>query len=789
MKSKIERLEVEQHHLFIVSEFAVSILPLTTIEQVTWHLVRDVVSRLEFEDIVIYLFDEKKQRLIQHAAFGYKNPEYYEILNPMEIEIGQGIVGKAAQSGKPILVNDTSIDPHYLVDDEARLSELAVPMFAEGVLIGVIDTEHSKKNYYTQQHLRTLVAIAAITATKIANTETIIKLQHTIEQLEYSSKIQDTLFEIAELIFATDSLKQFYQKLHACIGRLTFAKNFYVALTIDEGESLKIPYYIDEHDKVPENKTIKIDRKRPSITGYVLTRKKALLASKQDIINLIDAGKIYIEGKIPVVWLGVPFGEGESAGVVVVQNYHDDFMFTEKDKQLLSFVAKHIRNAIERMQTRAELKYLALHDPLTQLPNRTLFTDRVEHAIANLTRHTKNKIAILFLDLDKFKTVNDTYGHHIGDKLLLEVANRVKACIRKSDTLCRLGGDEFAILLESINQVSDAENVAKKIISSIQETILLEQYQLHSSTSIGISYCQEEDLTSDELLIQADEAMYQAKIHGRNQYFIFQDKTRAGHTSSYKIEHDFLNGLEKQELFLEYQPIINFELGHIVSAEALIRWQHPEHGRLAPDIFLSELEKSGNIFKLDLYVTKLALTFIKDNLNILPDHFRLGINISGAGFNALSLMQLLEHTAQESPELLKHLCIEITEQTLVGNVKQTQNNITQLAKMGIIIALDDFGTGYSSLSYLNQFTFDCLKIDRSFIRDIEEGQDNYIILETIINLAKSLNIKTIAEGIETQSQYQVMAKMQCTHGQGFYMSKPISPQKLLNLISRENQYS
>ncbi|MCJ8274516.1 MAG: diguanylate cyclase, partial [Psychrosphaera sp.] len=422
MQDKLKILETQQQHLSIVSEFAVKMLSLNTVDRVLWHLAQEVVAKLGFEDVVIYLMDEARQVLCQKAAFGDKSPVGEDIIDPIEIEPGAGVVGNAAKSKQPLLIMDTRLYPGYVVDDQSRLSELAVPMIVNDRVIGVIDSEHSQLGFFTEQQQQTLVVIASITATKIVETQAVIKLQHTVEQLEYASKIQDTLFEIAELIFQTECIEEFYKRLHACIGRLTFTDNFYVALASEDGKFLSFPYFVDEVDGVADYESVPIDQGVPGMTEYVLLTNKPLLVYESDIKKMGDKGIISVRGSLPKAWLGVPFSSDELKGVVVVQSYYDRFVFKEKDKQLLVFVAKHIRNAIERMKAKSELKFLALHDPLTKLPNRLLFADRIEHAIDNACSNGQSGIAVLFLDLDRFKQVNDTYGHHVGDKLLIEVS-------------------------------------------------------------------------------------------------------------------------------------------------------------------------------------------------------------------------------------------------------------------------------------------------------------------------------------------------------------------------------
>ncbi|WP_394229882.1 EAL domain-containing protein [Shewanella colwelliana] len=780
MTSSVHLKDIEAKYLKIVSEFAIDMLSLNGVDNILWHLARNVVSQLGFDDVVIYLVDEQRQCLIQTASFGAKNPKDKEILSPIELKIGEGVVGQVAKSGIPIIISDTRLSPHYVVDDAPRLSELAVPMIVEGEVIGVIDTEHPKKNFYNEQHQQTLYALATITALKIHKARTLLQLQTTIEELEYSSKIQDTLFEIAEIIFETDSIHDFYARLHQCISRLTFAKNFYVAILSKEGTSLSFPYHIDEFDHVEQDTEIYIDAASPSITGHVLLKNKPLLLNQLQLAHMVAAGEIHINGTVPKAWLGVPFGDEHFRGIVVVQNYSDSYAFQLKDKQLLMFVAKHIRNAIERMNVKSRMEFLALHDPLTALPNRILFSDRFNRSLKTLASNSGKGIAILYIDLDRFKGVNDTYGHHLGDELLKAVAARLKLVLRPQDTLCRLSGDEFAVLLEDISSANESETIATQLLQAMSRQQDLGGIRLKVTGSIGIVNCFDADATPAQLLIYADEAMYKAKLLGRNRCYSYHGDGDSLLSTTYKFETDFTQGLAEGQLFLEYQPLYHLKNDEILGAEALIRWRHPSHGMIAPIRFLPELQKAGLLDKLDLFVVEQAMSFLASQQANLPPAFKLSVNVSGAGLNSIALMALFDRYFRFQPVLLAMLSVEITEQTIVSSVEETRSTIERLHGMGVTISLDDFGTGYSSLSYLHQFTFDLLKIDRSFISHMDLTYDNQIILETIINLAKSLNIKTVAEGIETKEQYRHMQALACDYGQGYYMNRSLVAADFMN---------
>jgi len=769
--------------LTITNQFATDILLLNTPNEIWQYLAQNIVEKLGFEDAVIYTLDAGGKTLSRMAGFEKKtlvnNDEISDTqikntsLNSIVIPFNQGVIGKVAASQKPILVKDTREFESYIVDDESTLSELAVPILFEQQLLGVIDSEHANVNFYNKYHLKTLTALASIAAMKISQIIRVDGLEEVIETLEYSNKIQDALFEIAELIFKTKSIDDFYQHLHKCIGRLTFAKNFFVALLKDEGRRIDFPYAIDEFDDDSTFSSIYIDPNYLSITGYALAKDKPFLLYEKDIQKLLDDNVLYARGRIPKVWLGVPFGSGESKGIVVVQSYSAEFLFQEKDKQLLMFVAKHINNAIERMEAKQKLQFLALHDPLTHLPNRSLFQDRIQHAFLHCQNNRHDNIAILFIDVDRFKQVNDSYGHHVGDKLLIAIVNLIIKSLRSTDTLARLGGDEFAILLDGNIDHETICRITESIITAMATAFNIDGLNIYSSVSIGIATYSHTSDSAEKLLVDADHAMYQAKLKGRNQYVFFEAFEEKNKSTNVKLEYAFENAIKNQEFIGNYQPIIDFDTGEVIGAEILVRWQHPKLGLLFPDVFIPILEKSGQIVQLDLYMLKLAIS----NLNLwtdwLPQKFKLNVNVSTSGFSSQLCINYLQEQHHKSADITGRICVEITEESLILNVAAVKKHLDILKRLNIPVALDDFGTGFSSLSYLHQFSLDYLKIDKSFVDDLNQVNSKLLILDAVVNLAKALKIKTTAEGIETEEQYQKLKEIGCDLGQGYHIAKPL----------------
>jgi diguanylate cyclase (GGDEF)-like protein len=769
--------------LTITNQFATDILLLNTPSEIWQYLAQNIVEKLGFDDAVIYTLDAGGQTLSRMSGFEKKtsinNDKSSDIQirdttsNSIVIPFNQGVIGKVAATKKPILVKDTREFESYIVDDETTLSELAVPILFKQQLLGVIDSEHKSINFYTEYHLRTLTALATITAMKISQIIRVDGLEEVIENLEYANKIQDALFEIAELIFKTKSIDEFYQYLHQCIGRLTLAKNFFVALLKDDGKRIDFPYAIDEFDSASNFTSINIDPNFLSITGYALAKDQPFLFYEKDIQKMLNEKAIYIRGSIPKAWLGVPFGSGINKGIVVVQSYSTEFLFQEKDKQLLMFVAKHINNAIERMEAKQKLQFLALHDPLTNLPNRSLFKDRIQHAFLHCQNNRHDNIAILFIDVDRFKKINDTYGHHVGDKLLVAIVKSITTTLRNTDTLARLGGDEFAILLDGNIDYETICRITESILAVMAAAFNIDGLNISSSVSIGIATYSNTSESAEQLLIDADHAMYQAKLKGRNQYVFFEALEEQNKLINVKVEYDFDNAVKNQEFIGNYQPLIDFDTGDIIGAEILVRWQHPKLGLLYPDFFIPILEKSGQIVQLDLYMLKLAMSKLNLWAHWLPKVFKLSVNVSTSGFASQDFIHYLQSQHHLSAVTTERLCVEITEESLILNIDAVKRHLDILKNLRILVALDDFGTGFSSLSYLHQFSLDYLKIDKSFVDDLNEVSNKVLILDAVVNLAKSLKIKTTAEGIETEEQYQKLKEIGCDVAQGYHIAKPM----------------
>lgn len=435
----------------------------------------------------------------------------------------------------------------------------------------------------------------------------------------------------------------------------------------------------------------------------------------------------------------------------------------------------------ERKAADERIHFMAHYDALTNLPNRVLLHDRLLHALMSAPRH-KAKVAILFLDLDRFKTINDTLGHSAGDLLLESVAERLTGCVRKSDTVARLGGDEFLVVLTDIHEASHAATVAQKIIDSISNPFAIRDIELHTSTSIGISLFPDDGVANEELIANADVAMYRAKDSGRNNYQFFTPTMNSSSYERLTMENKLRRALERQEFVLYYQPQVNLETGRIIGSEALVRWRHPEMGLVPPGIFIPIVEESGLIVPIGEWVLWEACrqNMAWQEAGLAP--ITVAVNLSAVQFHQKNLTEMVANVLQSTGLSSSWLELEITESGIMQNSEASVNKLHSLKQMGLKLSIDDFGTGYSSLSYLKKFPLDKLKIDQSFVREITTNQDDAAIVGAIIGMAKSLKLRVIAEGVETREHLNFLYANNCFEMQGYYFSKPVPADEFQRLV-------
>lgn len=436
---------------------------------------------------------------------------------------------------------------------------------------------------------------------------------------------------------------------------------------------------------------------------------------------------------------------------------------------------KLAENALREQQSR--LNYMAFHDALTALPNRSLFYDRIYHGLAR-ARRSNTKVALMLLDIDRFKIVNDSLGHDAGDMLLKAIAMRLNECVRDMDTVARLGGDEFVVVLEGIHNVEDVSSVAAKLLTSLSRPLEISSHDISTTVSIGVSIFPDDGSDTDELLKNADIAMYKAKEAGKNNYQFYTKGMNATAVNYLLLENDLRRAIEQNQLALYYQPQIDLKTGDMTGVEALVRWQHPERGLVSPAHFIPLAEETGLIVPIGEWVLREACRQNKLWLEAGRNVGKVAVNLSPRQFRQKNFPGKVETILKETGLEAKYLELEITESCAMEHAGETINQLNQLNQMGTFLAIDDFGTGYSSLAYLQRFPIQKLKIDRSFIHDIHDDANDAAIAKTIIGLAHNMQLRVVAEGVENEGQAEWLRNKGCDQAQGFLYAKPMTAKQL-----------
>jgi diguanylate cyclase (GGDEF)-like protein len=488
-------------------------------------------------------------------------------------------------------------------------------------------------------------------------------------------------------------------------------------------------------------------------------------------------------------------GSKQVLGVITLILAESGRRYTEEDLGMAQELAHRASLAIEnarlyeeaqqelreRKQAEKVILHQALHDALTGLPNRILLQDRLATGLTRAKRKNE-EIAIIFLDLDRFKNINDTLGHQTGDKLLQQVAKRLSSAVRSQDTVARFGGDEFTILLTGLNPKKEIKKLADKIFTALQDPIMIDDHELHVNISMGIAIYPLHGRTEDVLLKNADIALYHAKDEGRNNYCIYDPGLTLKASERLQIEQELRNGLTRGEFHIHYQPVLDLKNSKIVGAEALLRWQHPKRGLLMPGDFIEHAEESGLILPLGEWaITHVCEQLARWHEQGLPP-FKVALNFSTLQFSHTESFQKLHASIQKHHLHSSQLEIEITESIAMQSLETTIPRLEQIKKMGVRVAIDDFGIGHSSLSYLKLLPIDTIKIDKSFVECCTSDKYDAAIIQAIIAMARSLDIRVVAEGVETKEQLRFLKKSRCQEVQGHYISHALPEQEFIKFM-------
>jgi diguanylate cyclase (GGDEF)-like protein/PAS domain S-box-containing protein len=723
-----------------------------------------------------------------------------------------------------------------------------------------------------------------------------------ITEQKRAERMQSALYRIAEAADTVLDIEPLYALIHRIVGEMMWARNFYIALYDRENDLLEFPYFVDEVDAA-----IPPDRPGRGLTEYVLRTGDPLLATPETFARLAEEGEVEALGVPGVDWLGAPLKRGDRTfGVVAVQSYSESIRFSERDRELLTFVSRHIAAAIdrkraqvalreseekfrtladtapaaifiyqgsrflyaneataaisgysreeflalpsfweilhpehreevqrrglarqdgeavpsryeirilrkdgderwldysagvveyggkpavmgtafditERKRAEAQIASLAYHDTLTGLPNRLLFNDRLAQAILQAQRRGR-RLGVLFLDLDRFKVINDSLGHSVGDKLLKALARRIAITIRGEDTVARLGGDEFTLLLPNVGRAEDAILVAEKLLEGMRRPVRIDDSELFVSASIGISLFPDDGGDPETLVKNADTAMYRAKELGRDNYQLYAAAMNATAVERLAMETSFRKALAREELVLYYQPILDMKSGEPVGVEALLRWNRPGVGLISPLDFIPMAEATGLILPVGPWLLKTACQQVKRWHDQVRPGLRLAVNLSARQFQQADVAGLIQRAVRAADFPVSCLDLEITESWAMQNADAAILTLRELKALGISLSIDDFGVGYSSLSYLKRFPIDKLKIDRSFVHDITNDPDDAAIVRAVIALAHSLKLQVVAEGVETEEQREFLGNHDCDLAQGYLFGPPLPADECERLL-------
>ncbi|HQU30092.1 MAG: EAL domain-containing protein [Planctomycetia bacterium] len=690
------------------------------------HCSKAIVNNLDAAFARIWTLNEEEDMLELQASAGmYTHTDGQH----GRIPVGKFKIGLIARERKPHLINSVVDDPHLSDRDWARREGMVAfagyPLLLENRLIGVVAMFSRKP--LTDYVLRALSSVADLIALGIVH-------KQDEEELRKSEKRFRTIFDNANdgILIVDTETKKFYTGNKKICRMLGYTQKELKEISVKDIHPRKdLPYILEHFERHVKRESIEatdIPVKRKDGSVFYADISTSLIAFSE---------KIYLMGIF--------------------------------------------RDVTDRKQTEEKIRYLAFHDALTNLPNRILFTDRLNLALAHAHR-TKEMLAIVFMDLDRFKIINDTLGHTVGDQLLRGVADRLVNCMREDDTIARLGGDEFALLLPGITNEEDVNTIAYKIIEVLKKPWTIDEHELYITASLGIVLYPKDGKDAEVLLKNADAAMYYAKEQGKNNYQFYTSTMHAESLKKMILERDIRRALDRNEFVVHYQPFVNVITGQITGMEALVRWQHQQRGLILPEEFLSLAEDIRLIVSIDEWVLRTVCTQNKAWQDAGFQPGCIAVNLSAHTFHQRNITDIITSILKETTLDPQFLGLEITEGIAMQDIETTINKLKEMSNLNIQIAIDDFGTGFSSLSYLKMFPVDKLKISPHFISDIVNNQKDKIIVSSIVALAQGLHFKVIAEGVENKDQIAILKQLECDEFQGNLFSQPLSAKVIEKML-------
>ncbi len=721
--------------LRVINRLGLLLLQESSLDDVLWLVAKSAIAELGFDDCVVYLLDEERNALVQKAAIGAKNPVAHEILDPILIPVGKGIVGRVAETGKPENIRDTRAHSGYIVDDDARLSELAVPIIHDGRVIGVIDSEHPETDFYSDDDCELLTTIASMASTKIANAMTIERLNRTILQLKQTR----------------DALRQGEERY-----RMLYDLHPSMFFTLDTtGRIVSVNHFAAEQLGLEASALIGQNMSvfhigRPSIEHRI----QQCLA-EPDRLHRWEVRKRLAAGR--EIWVR------ETARVVTAQGDEGPSIFLVSE------------DITENHELATELEYRATHDSLTGLSNRREFETRLEAAF-EWVRSGQSQFALLYMDLDQFKVLNDTCGHAAGDELLRQLSDLFVEQVRENDTVARLGGDEFGVLVDSCT-LPTALRIGGGLRRAVEEFRFRWLDKVFSfGVSIGVVAIDGGIDGVEAALAAADNACYAAKEAGRNRIHLYSesDEDLLRRRKEMRWVTRINAALEEGRFHLFAQPIVPIlpDAHEPAHYEILLRMEDEDGQIIAPGAFLPAAERYGLSVKLDRWVVSAALAWMEGQSGTPAEHTRYAINLSGHSLSDNNFLRFLTETLRDTAVDTERVCIEVTETAAISNLTKAGRFITALKELGCRFALDDFGSGLSSFAYLKNLPVDYLKIDGAFVKDLANDDMGQAMVRSIHQVGNMMGKRTIAEFVDGPDTLAKLREIGVDYAQGYYVGRP-----------------
>jgi diguanylate cyclase (GGDEF)-like protein len=710
---------------------------------------------------------------------------------------GQGITGTAFRTRVPCISNnflgDFGTSAHFYeeVRDSGTRSGAALPLLKDGRPIGAIVFLSSEIGAFSPELIALLQRLAENVSFALDNFDRADEKARADEQKERLARMFAALSATNEAIMRAGSRAELFELV--CVGAASGGKftSTTIALANPGSDFLTIVAAAGPSAETTRHVRLSISDAYPEgrgLSGTAFRTQQPCLSNDYPTDPRVTAFHAIVQGDGARSGAAFPLIiRGQAVGVMIYMSTEPD-TFTPEFAGLLQRLADNVSFALENFEradekTKADerIEYLASHDSLTKLPNREMFNELLRHAIEGANRHQRS-MALLFIDLDRFKVINDSLGHDAGDMLLVEVANRLRGVLRASDVVARLGGDEFVVLLEETAERNDVARIAGHLLSALGRPTQLSGHECHATASIGIAMYPSDGLDAQALTKNADMAMYLAKEDGKNAFRFFSKEIKAQSIERLTLESALRRALEREQFSLHYQPKIDITSGQITGVEALLRWAHPELGLVSPAQFIPLAEETGLIVPIGRWVLKEAcaqnMAWQRHGLRPVT----IAVNLSPRQFADGQLLHDVDEALLASGMSSPLLQLEVTESMVMRNVSRATRVLDAIQSRGIRIAIDDFGTGYSSMSLMKQFPIDTIKIDRSFVRDLADDSEDQAIAQAIISMGKALGMTVIAEGVETVEQREFLRAHACDEMQGYLFSKPLPPRELAELL-------